>query len=99
MSEDELLRDYTRVRHDGEVQVIEVGTVSWQGAHTPELSWVVAARLPADAGANDVQRARRKVLQRREFFVVCKDCGRREAIGHTDGVVCHGCMQKGGLVF
>lgn len=58
LHDDDFLRDYTRVRLDGDTQVVEVGIITWQGAHSPELSWVEAARLPAEASADDVDRAR-----------------------------------------
>jgi len=97
--DDDLLGDYTRVRLDAGMHVIEVGVVSWQGAHSPELSWVEAARLPADTAAAEVERARRKLLAQRKFFVICKVCGERNAKGHTEQRVCHGCMEKSGTVF
>lgn len=96
---DELLRDYTRARLDGDTQVVEVAVIDWPGPAVPELSWVETVRLPADASADEVDRARRKLLARRKFFVICKDCGERNAKGHTEGGVCHGCMEKSGVVF
>jgi hypothetical protein len=98
-NDDDLLRDYTRVRLDADEQVIEVGVIDWHGPHTPQLTWVEAARLPKAATAEEVERARRKLLQRRKFFVICKECGERNAKGHTSEGVCHGCMEKSGVVF
>ena len=98
--DDHLLRNYTRVRLDADEQVIEVGDTTWEGPHTPVISWVEASRLPADTSTAEVARARRRLLMRRKFFVICKECGERNAKGHTSRGVCHECMEKKhGVVF
>lgn len=98
-NDDELLREYTRVGTAADSHVIEVGVITWHGPHTPQLTWVESARLPKTATAEEVERARRMLLQRRKFFVICKKCGERNAKGHTGEGVCHGCMEKSGVVF
>lgn len=99
-SDDDILRDYTRVRAQGDMQIIEVGVIDWPYSHTPDLTWVEADRLPKAATADELERARRGLLQRRRLFVVCKECRERHAKGHTDDGVCHGCMERNhGVVF
>jgi hypothetical protein len=97
--DDDLVQDYTRVRLDEGTFVIEAAVVAWQGPHSPEVSWIEATRLPSNASSEELDRVRRGLLQRRRFFVVCKGCGKRHAKGHTDEGVCHGCMEKSGVVF
>ena len=96
----DLLRHYTRVLRFGKEHVLEVGEISWSDSHTPVLSWREVKRLPAKTPAAEIKRAQRQLLQRRRFFVVCEECGERQATGHTNGRVCYGCLERNhGMVF
>lgn len=100
-ADDQLVEEYTRVRTSADAHLVEVAVVEWQGAHSPLLSWMETARLPLSASNEDLVRARRRLLARRRFFVVCNDCSTRYPKGHTTGRgICHDCASsKHGIVF
>jgi hypothetical protein len=98
-SDDAVLEEYTRVRVEADVQIIDAGVVTWLG-HWGERSWVEVVRLPAAASADEVGKARRKVLQRRKFFAVCKECCERMPRGFVEEGICTSCLQRNhGVIF
>jgi len=86
---------------DGDRIIIEAQVVHWPHPHRPELEWVQAAELPADASEADIVAAVIKVLRRRRFFKICRECGERTLSGSMyDRVTCHTCAEtKYGVVY
>lgn len=87
-----LLRDFTRVRGETE---LDVARVVWMG-HRPLLEWEVYKTWPRPPSARQLAAARRKALADPRFFLICSMCHRRLNRGQMmhDSDVCQGCAQR-----
>lgn len=97
----ELLQDMTRVSTSAEAVVIDVADVHWLQPHTPFVVWHPLAVLPPDTSSDVIAGARQKLLQRKQFFAVCAECGLRHAKGHMhSAVLCSTCAETNhGVVY
>ena len=101
MNDETVIRDYVRTRTDADKTVVELQVISWDGPYTPVGRWVKVTELPADAAPTEVDKAIAKVLADRKYFRVCKDCGKKNLVGHMlEDDICHHCAEtKHGVVF
>jgi len=99
MTDDELFDEFIRVENTPDGVCIQVCTISWNG-HTPISTWVLGRSLPKDTPKDEVRSAARSLLQDQRFFGRCTECHELNALGHMiDDDWCHGCAQRGGVVF
>jgi len=100
MSENDILQRFMRVRLESDSQVVEVAAVFWHGSHTPEIEWIEAARMPLDAGLDEIDRVKKSLLANQSFFVPCNECRELVLKGRANNGVCHRCMERNhGVVF
>ena len=91
----DLIKHCIRTTHYPDKIVIEVEVISWPHPHEPESEWVQVVDLPAGADQADIDKAVIKVLHRRKFFKVCKECGERKPTGLMwEDTICQGCGEK-----
>ena len=99
-SDHDLTKHSIRTVHDADNNriVIEVELVHWPHPHKPVAEWVQAAELPSAATQADIDKAVIKVLRRRKFFKVCRECGKRKHSGCMyDRETCPGCAKRTGV--
>lgn len=101
VNDGQLLEEMTRVSVFPEATVIEVAEIHWPQPHTPFEVWHPLAVLPPDAGPDVISAARQKLLQRKQFFAVCAECGWRHAKGHMHSPTqCSNCAETNhGVVY
>jgi hypothetical protein len=99
--EEELVRDFTRVRETSASIVVEVMVVDWPSPSEPRGTWAKAASIPISSDRSEIERARKAVLRNRRYFRRCKECGERQLKGYmwaTD--VCMSCAESNfGIIF
>lgn len=99
--EEELVRDFTRVRETSASIVVEVMVVDWPSPSEPRGTWAEAATIPISSDRSEIERARTVVLRDQRYFRRCKECGERQLKGHmwaTD--VCMSCAEsEHGIIF
>lgn len=84
-----LVRQFTRVRLEGDAHVVEVERYEWRPQHCmPVAEWYEAMRLPLSAGARALARAQRALLADAEWFATCARCGDRKPNGYWFNGVC-----------
>ena len=92
--------EFLRVRLLDDVLVFYVMEIEWRGPHEPEGVWHPVTVLPALASLDTISRQLKKLLRRRNYFVVCTECNEFNAAGHTDGGICHsGHTKNDGVVY
>ena len=100
MTDDELLKEFTRVISADEGVTLECCVIAWPHPSRPESEWVVAKTLSAGATVESIANTRRALLQRRRFFRVCRLCAERKPVGWMiDKGICQSCEEKLGVVF
>ena len=94
-NDDDILQECTRIRTEPDAQVVEVCVVRQTGTCSPDVTWLEGVRLPVDASEGQLAAARRKLLSRREFFAICKECRNRTAVGHLwMKSICRSCAAR-----
>lgn len=97
MTDDELISEFTRLAERDGKTVLEVGVVTWGGAHShsPELSWKVFRQWSKHPANERLAAAQRKSLETPRFFRVCGHCNERVNAGHMlDQEICQSCAEK-----
>ena len=90
-----LIKHHIRTIHHPDKIVIEVEVIRWPHPHEPESEWVPVTELPPDADQADIDQAVIKVLRRRKYFKVCKECDERKPAGLMwEGNICQGCGER-----
>lgn len=96
----EVMREFLRTLRTPDYLLIEVLTITWEGAHTPISTWKPGVTRPATTPENKVQQAQQRLLNTRRWFKVCQECGERQPNGWMhDSKMCQGCAEKHGVVF
>ena len=74
---------------------IYVCTIFWTGPHTTEYTWELAVELPEDSSDEEIQASISKLLNRKKYFKVCKECKERKPSGwmHSSNL-CWACGEK-----
>lgn len=96
LNDDEMFLKFTRARRSGAAIVLEVQVIRWTaGPHTPDTSWAEVERLAGDSTVAEIERRRRRLLQRRRLFRICSTCTERTPVGWMhDQHVCQGCAER-----
>lgn len=91
----ELLHEMTRISTFAEAVVIDVAEIHWLRPHTPFVVWHPLVVLPPDVASDVITVAQERLLQRKQFFAVCAECGLRHAKGHMhSATLCSGCAES-----
>lgn len=95
MTPGQLKSEFTRVEHRPTGVAILVKTISWEGPHSPVISWVVARELRADCCDKETELAINEVLDNPSFFRACFRCSEVKPIGwmHSESV-CQSCAER-----
>ncbi|ABA56529.1 hypothetical protein Noc_A0016 (plasmid) [Nitrosococcus oceani ATCC 19707] len=97
MTDDELISEFTRLAERDGKTVLEVGVVTWGGAHShsPELSWKAFRQWSRPPTNERLAAAQMKALETSRFFRVCRHCKERVNAGHMlDQEICQSCAEK-----
>jgi hypothetical protein len=105
MTDQSLVEQFIEIRRNTAGLQLWVKTIHWEGPHTPITVPTLAIQLSSQATEADVQEACSGLLKDPRFFLSCSVCGERKPrgwLGHLDHLsepVCHGCMERQGVVF
>lgn len=73
----------------------QVGTVQWDGPHTPHIEWKTYRSWRTQPNAARLARARASAIKEARFFRTCKSCDRIRNVGHMhDPQICQGCAER-----
>ncbi|WP_038214384.1 hypothetical protein [Xenophilus azovorans] len=89
----ELLEAF-RIRLLDDVLIFYVEDIEWHGPHEPAGVWTPEAVLPATAPLKSVGATLKRLLKKRRYFVVCRECGELNRAGHTEGEICYPCLER-----
>lgn len=89
------LDEYFRCIGTDEAWEFQVGVVTWEGAHTPNLVWKVFRRWNSPPDASRIQRAKAAALRQSRYFRTCKTCYEVTNAGHMfDAEICQSCAER-----
>jgi hypothetical protein len=93
MTDEEIKRQFIRISASG--NRLEVGTISWDGPHTPTNKWVDFGPIPKTAGAVEINALMGKTLVCKRFFRRCETCKMLKPLGWMhDTKICQGCAER-----
>ena len=97
----ELVQNMTRVQISEKQVIVEVAVIDWPHPHEPRISWVLASTLPLSSTSTSIDAARSKLMNNRNFFALCEECGERKSKGHMfSGKICMSCAERNhGVVY
>ena len=94
-NDDEVVKEFIRVLSTADGSQIQVCQISWDGPSTPIVSWCEVRCLPANATADEVNRAVMTVLTSSHYFKICTMCTERNPEGWMDdNKICMGCATE-----
>lgn len=105
MNDQSLVDQFIDIRHTTAALQLWVKTIHWEGPHTPITVPILAVHLSFQASEIDVANACSVLLKDPRFFLSCSVCGELKPLGwlgyldHLSVPVCHGCMERQGVVF
>ena len=73
----------------------QVGVVTWDGPHTPEIAWKKYRTWLTPPTEKRLQKAREAATAESRFFRTCTRCGKLNNVGHMhDEETCQGCAER-----
>lgn len=101
ITDQELMDEFIRVERISTEITVSVCVIEWHGPHTPVSHWQQVYLLPLDSSERKIQATIKRVLNRKQFFRVCQECGERNPDGWMHSKeICHSCAERNhGIVY
>jgi hypothetical protein len=101
MNDKEIVAEFIKAKQDSDGIRILVCQISWPHPHKPVSSWKVALVLPQTSSPEEVNCKILEILENKQYFQVCQECGKRKPLGwmHDDDI-CQSCAEKNhGIIY
>ena len=89
------LADFFRCVENAGRWEFQVGIVTWDGPHTPEIKWKTYRTWMTPPNEKRLQKARSAAIAKPRFFRTCTRCGELKNTGHMlDKQICQFCAER-----